>query len=151
MDPLHQQAHVSKSALDGRGREAAVHAVGGITGQRQPGAGPLLAFRGGHRLAGDRSDLPAGAGYKRAVAAARPDLVDRAASGLGSRNRVPALGHPATREPVQRAPAVDLLRGGFRTHSVANLDRSGDVTRARRPFPLVSTLVRRTAGRPRGS
>ena len=29
-----KQAHVSKSTLDRRGREAAVHAVGGVAGQR---------------------------------------------------------------------------------------------------------------------
>ena len=48
-----------------------------LAGQRQPGAGPLLALRGRRRLADDRADLPAGAGHERAVAAARPDLVGR--------------------------------------------------------------------------
>ena len=55
---------------------------------------------------------------------------------------------PRARQSVQRAPAVDLLRARLRPHAVADLDGSGDVTRARRPFPLVSTPVRRTAGRP---
>jgi hypothetical protein len=32
VDPLHKQANVSKSALDCRGREAAIHTVAGTSG-----------------------------------------------------------------------------------------------------------------------
>src|SRR5690242_9644940 len=123
MDSLHEQADVSTSALDCRGREAGVYTMAGASGTRQPRFGPLLALRGCSRLALDRLDLSCGTGPRPSVAAARPDFMDGVSAGMGCRVDIPAPGSPAAGQSLQRAPAVDVFRSGLRAHATSDSDR----------------------------
>ena len=55
---------------------------------------------------------------------------------------------PRAGNPYNALQQLTYFARRLRAHAASDLDRSGDVTRARRPFPLVSAPVRRTSGRP---
>src|SRR5487761_115422 len=112
------------------------------------GSGAPLALCGGNGLDADRGDLRCPAALRFPVAALGANQLGDLPAGLAGVGRVHELSPASRWQPVQRAPAVDILRRDLRPGPDSDRDWAGDVACIQRTLPLVPSLPWRQAGRP---
>src|SRR5450759_1959381 len=124
---LVQEEDSNGSSMDWPGGGGDLPGVGIATGQPRIGSGAPLALCGGHGLDADRGDLRGPAALRFPMAALGADQLGDLSAGLAGVGRVHELSPASRWQPVQRAPAVDILRRDLRPGPDSDRDWAGDV------------------------
>src|SRR5487761_588633 len=146
-----QEEDSNGPSMDLPGGGSDIPGVAIATGQPGIGSGAPLALCGGNGLDADRGYLRGPVALRFPVAALGADQLGDLPSGLADVGRVHELSPASRWQPVQRGPAVDILRSDLHPGPDSDRDWAGDVACIQRTLSHVLKVPWRQAGRPQRS